>query len=179
MEKARRPLPDANAKPSTSEKATASQLADATKDKPSDAAKSGSTGQESLTKMAVDKATAAKEEGQKLEAKKEEKRNLTIMQKIKKEVMHYWDGTVLLATEVKISIRLAVKMAAGYELSRRENRQVRLHSRIPFNANMWINTAATDSPRSGSTSALLRLCHRTIRRVAAACRSPTLPEPTS
>ena len=56
-------------------------------------------------------------------AKKEEKK-LTIMQKVKKEAQHYWDGTKLLATEVKISTRLAVKMAAGYELSRRENRQL-------------------------------------------------------
>jgi len=48
------------------------------------------------------------------------------MQKVKKEAQHYWDGTKLLATEVRISLRLALKMAAGYELSRRENRQVRL-----------------------------------------------------
>ncbi|KAI9794161.1 MAG: hypothetical protein M1816_006086 [Peltula sp. TS41687] len=52
-------------------------------------------------------------------------KKLTIMQKIKREVMHYWDGTKLLATEVKISTKLAVKMAAGYELSRREDRQLR------------------------------------------------------
>lgn len=59
--------------------------------------------------------------GEKKDAKK-----LTIGQKIKKEAQHYWDGTKLLATEVKISSRLALKMAAGYELSRREHRQVRL-----------------------------------------------------
>lgn len=57
------------------------------------------------------------------DGKKEEKK-LTLMQKIKKEAHHYWDGTKLLATEVKISTRLALKMAAGYELSRRENRQL-------------------------------------------------------
>jgi LETM1 and EF-hand domain-containing protein 1 len=55
---------------------------------------------------------------------KKEVKKLTIGQKIKKEVQHYWDGTKLLATEVKISTRLALKMAAGYELSRRENRQL-------------------------------------------------------
>ncbi|KAI1913146.1 LETM1 domain-containing protein ylh47 [Ophidiomyces ophidiicola] len=53
-----------------------------------------------------------------------EPKKLTLGQKIKKEAQHYWDGTKLLATEVKISTRLAVKMAAGYELSRRENRQL-------------------------------------------------------
>ncbi|PWY70358.1 MRS7 family protein [Aspergillus sclerotioniger CBS 115572] len=56
--------------------------------------------------------------------KEKEAKKLTIGQKIKKEVQHYWDGTKLLATEVKISSRLALKMAAGYELSRREHRQL-------------------------------------------------------
>ncbi|EAL92753.1 MRS7 family protein [Aspergillus fumigatus Af293] len=70
------------------------------------------------------------------EAKKEQKK-LTIGQKIKKEVQHYWDGTKLLATEVRISSRLALKMAAGYELSRREYRQLQrtvkdLGRLIPF-----------------------------------------------
>ena len=49
---------------------------------------------------------------------------MTIWQKVKHEVMHYWDGTKLLATEVRISSRLALKMAAGYELTRREHRQL-------------------------------------------------------
>ncbi|KAL4953017.1 LETM1-like protein-domain-containing protein [Aspergillus filifer] len=70
----------------------------------------------------VAKATEEKKVGE--EAKKEA-RKLTIGQKIKKEVQHYWDGTKLLATEVKISSRLALKMAGGYELSRREHRQLK------------------------------------------------------
>lgn len=61
---------------------------------------------------------------------KKEAKKLTVGQKIKKEVQHYWDGTKLLATEVRISSRLALKMAGGYELSRREHRQVGL-ARIP------------------------------------------------
>ncbi|KAI8624060.1 mitochondrial distribution and morphology protein 38 [Xylariaceae sp. FL1651] len=58
--------------------------------------------------------------------KKEEKqgKKLTLGQRIKHEIQHYWDGTKLLATEVKISSRLALKMAAGYELTRREHRQL-------------------------------------------------------
>ncbi|XXH05530.1 hypothetical protein Hte_011960 [Hypoxylon texense] len=58
--------------------------------------------------------------------KQEEKqgKKLTLAQKIKHEIQHYWDGTKLLATEVKISSKLALKMAAGYELTRRENRQL-------------------------------------------------------
>lgn len=70
----------------------------------------------------------ASEEDKKVSEKKEkEQKKLTIGQKIKKEVQHYWDGTKLLATEVKISSRLALKMARGYELSRREHRQVGCH----------------------------------------------------
>ncbi|CAJ2499901.1 Uu.00g027540.m01.CDS01 [Anthostomella pinea] len=58
--------------------------------------------------------------------KKEEKqgKKLTLVQKIKHEIQHYWDGTKLLGTEIKISSKLALKMAAGYELTRRENRQL-------------------------------------------------------
>jgi LETM1 and EF-hand domain-containing protein 1, mitochondrial len=73
-----------------------------------------------------------------LEMKKKEEKKLTLWQKVKKEANHYWDGTKLLATEVKISSRLALKMAAGYELTRRENRQVsicqrlRLRSRLTY-----------------------------------------------
>ena len=60
------------------------------------------------------------------EKKTADKKNkkLTIGQKVKKEVQHYWDGTKLLATEFRISSRLALKMARGYELTRREHRQV-------------------------------------------------------
>ena len=78
-----------------------------------------------LSEQAEAKAIGKPEE--KSAGKKEEEKKLTIGQKIKKELQHYWDGTKLLATEVKISSKLALKMAAGYELSRRENRQVSVH----------------------------------------------------
>jgi LETM1 and EF-hand domain-containing protein 1, mitochondrial len=67
---------------------------------------------------------AEKTDEEKAVAKKEASKSLTIGQKVKKELQHYWDGTKLLGTEVKISFKLALKMAAGYDLSRRENRQV-------------------------------------------------------
>ncbi|KAL3493676.1 LETM1-like protein-domain-containing protein [Aspergillus germanicus] len=71
------------------------------------------------------------------EEPKKEAKKLTLGQKIKKEVQHYWDGTKLLATEVRISSRLALKMAGGYELTRREHRQLKrtvkdLGRLIPF-----------------------------------------------
>lgn len=91
----------------------------------------------SLAELVADKAAVAKAENA-AEAKKEQKK-LTIKQKIMKEVRHYWDGTKLLATEVKISTKLALRMAAGYELSRRENRQLQrtvqdLARLVPFSA---------------------------------------------
>ena len=57
-------------------------------------------------------------------AAEKEIKKLTLGQKIKHEAQHYWDGTKLLAAEVRISTRLALKMAAGYELTRRESKQV-------------------------------------------------------
>ncbi len=69
-------------------------------------------------------ATGAVTEENISEEPKKEQKKLTLGQKVKRELQHYWDGTKLLATEVKISTRLALKMAAGYELSRRENRQL-------------------------------------------------------
>ena len=78
----------------------------------------------SLAEMAAEKVIGTNADEKKLEEGKKEPPKLTIMQKIKKEIHHYWDGTKLLATEVRISTKLALKMAAGYELSRREHRQL-------------------------------------------------------
>ncbi|BCR91269.1 MRS7 family protein [Aspergillus chevalieri] len=93
---------------------------------PTAPAKSGDTRESEIVKADEDK---------KVSEKKEKK--LTIGQKIKKEVQHYWDGTKLLGTEVRISSRLALKMARGYELTRREHRQLQRTTRdlgrlVPF-----------------------------------------------
>ena len=91
----------------------------------------------SLTELAANKAVADKAEAAKIEKTEKEVKKLTLWQKIKREVVHYRDGTKLLATEVRISSRLALKMAAGYELTRRENRQLQrtvqdLSRLVPF-----------------------------------------------
>jgi LETM1 and EF-hand domain-containing protein 1 len=59
--------------------------------------------------------------------KVKDEKKLTVWQKVKHGVQHFWDGTKLLGVEMKISWNLALKMAAGYELSRRERRQVCIH----------------------------------------------------
>ena len=122
-EEAKKPLKDTSAEPNGQIK-DAARLAkehgfeSIPSDKPTAVAKTA----------AEEAATLAELAGQKekvVEKKEEKKEKLTIMQKVKKEAQHYWDGTKLLATEMKISSRLAMKMAAGYELSRREHRQLR------------------------------------------------------
>ena len=80
---------------------------------------------QTMTELAAEKAAATTKEEKKVIAKKEaEKKQLTLWQKVKHEAAHYWDGTKLLGFEVRISSKLALKMAAGYELTRRERRQV-------------------------------------------------------
>lgn len=95
-------------------------------------AESGSTAVQSKEgdKAKLKELETAKSGDEKAVEKKEKKKNLTVWQKVKKEALHYWDGTKLLSTEVRISTRLAGKMAAGYELSRREQRQVCVHTRV-------------------------------------------------
>ena len=78
----------------------------------------------SLSELAADKEATAKAEEKKLSDQKKEQPKLSLWGKVKREAHHYWDGTKLLATEVRISTKLALKMAAGYELSRREHRQL-------------------------------------------------------
>lgn len=69
--------------------------------------------------------------------KKTEKEPL--MARIKHEVQHYWDGTKLLGYEINVSTKLLFKMLRGYELSRREQTQLRrttgdLFRLVPFSA---------------------------------------------
>lgn len=122
---AQKPLPKEEQQTSK-EKATSSDLPDVSipKDGPTSHPKTKATEAQSLTELAAEKAAAEAKDGNTALAKKEEKEKLTVWQKVKKEVHHYWDGTKLLVAEVKISSKLALKMAAGYELTRREHRQV-------------------------------------------------------
>ncbi|KAL4897669.1 MRS7 family protein [Aspergillus ambiguus] len=111
-EQAKKPIP------SNTERSTDQQLSR----RPDQSVVSKSDAQgKSASEVAVSKAS---EENKKVAEEKKDQKKLTIGQKIKKEAQHYWDGTKLLATEVRISSRLALKMAAGYELSRREHRQL-------------------------------------------------------
>ncbi|KAF2836286.1 LETM1-domain-containing protein [Patellaria atrata CBS 101060] len=109
------------------------------KDGPTFHPKTKAADAQTLTELAAEKAAAESKADDKKVAKKEEEKKLTIWQKVKKEANHYWDGTKLLATEVRISSKLALRMAAGYELTRREHRQLKrtvqdIGRLIPFSA---------------------------------------------
>lgn len=114
-----------------------------------------------LAKGKADAETTAEKKA--LSKKEEEKVKLTIGQKIKKELLHYWDGAKLLVAEVRISSKLALKMAAGYELTRRERRQVRISTKdtAPVVADTCV--AATYSAGSRTPDPLPSLCYRPIR----------------
>lgn len=121
IDQAKKPLPKDTDKKSLQSKGDMG----ATSDKPgNNAVPAKASAEKTLDELAADKLAADKAEHKKDVIKKEEKKKMTIWQRVKHEVHHYWDGTKLLATEVRISSRLALKMAAGYELTRREHRQL-------------------------------------------------------
>ena len=131
-EQAKKPLPSGELNKSSTSKVTAdaaSSITDQTtagkvEGEVTVVPKTEATEDRSLNVLAADKAAAVKLEDKKLAESKKNQPKLSLWGKVKREAHHYWDGTKLLGTEVKISTKLAVKMAAGYELSRRENRQL-------------------------------------------------------
>ncbi|KAF2164156.1 hypothetical protein M409DRAFT_56860 [Zasmidium cellare ATCC 36951] len=126
LEQAKKPLPkdQEKDKAASSASAGADAVVKIPTAKPSESAPTQAAEQAALNELAAQKAAEEKAGQSKEVAKKEDKKKLTIWQKVKHEAQHYWDGTKLLATEVKISSKLALKMAAGYELTRREHRQL-------------------------------------------------------
>jgi LETM1 and EF-hand domain-containing protein 1 len=121
-EQAKKPLPKEEQQKSNEKTASLSaQDVKIPKDEPTSSPKTAAMEKQSLSELAAGKAAA---EAKGVTAKKEEEKKKTLWQKVKHEAQHYWDGTKLLVAEVKISSKLALKMAAGYELTRREHRQV-------------------------------------------------------
>jgi LETM1 and EF-hand domain-containing protein 1 len=126
-EKAKKPLPKEEPKKSLGSSVSSSTPdVSIPKDAPTSIPKTAAEEKQSLTQLAADKAAEAKGDKAAVSKRDEEKEKKTLWQKVKHEAQHYWDGTKLLVAEVKISSKLALKMAAGYELTRREHRQVLL-----------------------------------------------------
>ena len=130
---------------------------------------------QTLSELKVEKSAAETKEEKKVLAKKEEeKKKLTVWQKVKKELVHYWDGTKLLGFEVRISSKLALKMAAGYELTRRERRQVRMWRR--YLRMLLTKLAATHRTGPCSLGTLPALRHRPLCGAAAPSSPQALPQ---
>ncbi|KAK5715788.1 LETM1 domain-containing protein ylh47 [Elasticomyces elasticus] len=125
LEKARQPLPQHGEKKSASQSEGGKEAkVSIPVEQPSVHAPTKAAEKQTLTELAGSKSAADKDAEKKKLAKKEEMKKLSLWGKIKHEAQHYWDGTKLLSTEVRISSKLALKMAAGYELTRREHRQL-------------------------------------------------------
>ncbi|QDS72962.1 LETM1 domain-containing protein mdm28, mitochondrial [Venturia effusa] len=124
LKEAQKPLSTEQKKAKDEKAAELAKQATIPKEGPTSHPKTKAAEEHSLTELAAEKAAVDKATEKKVATSEEEKKKLTMWQKIKKEAVHYWDGTKLLATEAKISSKLALKMAAGYELTRRENRQL-------------------------------------------------------
>lgn len=120
-EKAKKPLPKDDAAASKSDSAKDAKSKDDTIEP--DHVEPAKTAVEADMNELITKKEDYNKDAQVAKKDKEEKK-LTLWEKVKKEAHHYWDGSKLLVAEVKISWRLALKMAAGYELTRRENRQL-------------------------------------------------------
>lgn len=161
-EQAKKPIPK-------EQKDAAVQPAGAKENKEVDAVRSDDKSK--LTEVGAAKAALAEDEKKVSEEKKDLKK-LTLGQRFKKEAQHYWDGTKLLATEVRISSRLALKMAGGYELSRREHRQVGFAVLLWSFFRRWeiltgfILIASTNSQGLGSPGSLFHVPHCSLCRAA-------------
>lgn len=162
-----------NEKSSSSKPVTLdSEVADSvaiSKSKPTSHAKTAAQEAVSLAEQVPANPGAGKGEDKKLSSGQGEPQKLTLMEKIKRELVHYWDGTKLLAVEIKISSKLALKMAAGYELTRREERQVQGPTLLFLKADLLtLATAPTYCQRSCSPCAVLCLSYCAFRRTTAA-----------
>lgn len=126
-ENAKKPLPKEEQQKVEEKAASEKPDVSIPKDAPTGSPKTIAQEAQSLSELAAQKSAEAKDEKKALEKKDAEKEKVkkTLWQKIKHEAAHYRDGTKLLFTEVRISSKLALKMGAGYELTRREHRQVR------------------------------------------------------
>lgn len=107
---------------------------------------------------------------------KKGERKTTVWQKVKHGIQHFWDGTKLLGAEIKISSNLALKMGSGYELSRRERRQVRPIHCAPWSHALTLLPIARAYRQGSRTSCpILSLYHSPGRRTFPPDSPETLP----
>lgn len=100
-----------------------------------------------------------------------------VWKKVKHEAQHYWHGSKLLVSEVRISSRLQWKILQGDTLTRRERRQVAfpsLHEYYHFVNS--IPTVETDNARFVAFGSIRGVHHRAIHGTATSRRAQALPQ---
>lgn len=103
-----------------------------------------------------------------------------VWKKVKHEVQHYWHGSKLLVSEVRISARLQWKLLHGESLTRRERRQVcqlllRLIRNDMLNS-LDTSIVETYNTRLATTHTFRCLCHCAVHGTIASRRSQIIPE---
>ena len=98
-----------------------------------------------------------------------------VWKKVKHEAEHYWNGSKLLVSEVRISARLQWKILHGETLTRRERRQVCCADLLEGILLINIAVEAYDAG-SAAAGALRRLCGRPLHGTATSCRTQALPQ---
>jgi hypothetical protein len=104
-----------------------------------------------------------------------------LWKKAKHEVAHYWHGTKLLVSEIRISARLQWKILHGETLTRRERRQVRVYSLPAFHPGLadfrrTFVLVEAHHARHSASCAIFCFHHRPLHGVSAPCRAQAIPE---
>lgn len=99
-----------------------------------------------------------------------------VWNRVKHEAAHYWHGSKLLVSEVRISSRLQWKILQGETLTRRERRQVGVcYSSLYFHC-IHGSLAETNNSRPSETRSLCRFCYCAIHGIFASSSPQTLSE---
>jgi hypothetical protein len=89
-----------------------------------------------------------------------------IWEKVKHEAAHYWHGSKLLVSEVRISMRLVSQLLKGKTLTRREKRQVRITTRFVEGADphpkYFCRVATKNYNGHSTTGPILSIRHSTL-----------------
>lgn len=96
--------------------------------------------------------------------------------KVKHEAAHYYHGSKLLVSEVRISSRLMLKLMRGGSLTRRENRQVINATVKQVTPADELVIAQTDDHRSAAPDTIFGVCGRSVYGTVAASSNQTFPQ---
>lgn len=109
-------------------------------------------------------------------APKEDLLGARIWKKVKHEAAHYWNGSKLLVSEVKISARLQWKLLHGETLTRRERRQVSISSMVSIPLLTETVEAEKNDHRHPSTTSLLSIHRCPVHGALAASCAEAVPQ---